>query len=65
MTKRKILLIFFKGLLRMNSAEIMADLSTHTPMMQQYLKVKKKTINMRCCFIVWATFMNSSLKMPI
>jgi DNA mismatch repair protein MutS len=29
----------------MNSAEIMADLSNHTPMMQQYLKVKK-TINM-------------------
>ncbi|EOX5978840.1 DNA mismatch repair protein MutS [Acinetobacter baumannii] len=25
----------------MNSAEIMADLSNHTPMMQQYLKVKK------------------------
>lgn len=24
----------------MNSTEIMADLSTHTPMMQQYLKVK-------------------------
>ena len=25
----------------MNSTEIMADLSSHTPMMQQYLKVKR------------------------
>ena len=33
--KPKVDFSFFKGLLRMNSAEIMADLSNHTPMMHQ------------------------------
>ncbi len=32
--------LFFKDLIRMNSDTVMADLSSHTPMMQQYLKVK-------------------------
>ena len=63
MTKRKILLIF-KGLIRMNSAEIMADLSSHTPMMQQYLKVKTDYQH-ALLFYRMVTFMNSSLKMLI
>ena len=48
----------------MNSTEIMADLSTHTPMMQQYLKVKMQH-NHALLFYRMGDFMNYSLMMLI
>ncbi|KAF2380406.1 hypothetical protein BSN82_14935, partial [Acinetobacter baylyi] len=40
LSKLTYLLFKFKDLRYMNSTETMADLSSYTPMMQQYFKVK-------------------------
>ena len=48
----------------MNSDTVMADLSSHTPMMQQYLKVKTDYQH-ALLFYRMGTFTNYSLKMPI